>query len=183
MKTVTLLSLRLTITKKVTQAGVITVRTSQSMFMAAEVSTETLEAGITHGLIMASTVLNGAGDGEVPGDGVMPGDGAILTGATDGDLVVSTTHGIAPIMEDGMEFIIDLSMVMGLHPITIEAEVIQVLVLDDLNTIETDLASPTEVVILGQKLAADRAELVQTIDIVMQEVELRLEMCDLAAAG
>lgn len=161
MKTVTLLSLRLTITKKVTQAGVITVMTSQSMFMAAaEVSTETLEAGITHGLIMASTVPNGAGAGEVPGAGVMPGDGAILTGATDGGLVVSTTHGIAPIMEDGMEFITDLSTVMGLHPITIEVEVIQALVLDDLKTIETDLESPTEVAILGQKLAVERAELV-----------------------
>jgi hypothetical protein len=165
MKTVTLLSLRLTLTKKAMLAGAITARTSQSIFMAAEAEASTVVS--TAALVAVSTVPNGAGEMAGAGDGEMPGDGEILTGATDGDLEVSITHGIAHTMADIMVPITDLTTETGMHPITIEVEEIRAMPLDDLNTIVIDRAFPTEVVIPGQKLAADRAELAQAIEILV----------------
>jgi len=126
-----------------------------STVVLAEVSTETLAAGITLGLIVDSIDLIG--------------DGAVMDGdmVMDGAMVATTTLGTVPTMEDFLEFITDLSTEMGLHPIIIEVEEIQALLVDDLNTIAIDLVSRIEAVILGQKLAADRAELVRTIEIVM----------------
>ena len=105
------------------------------------------------GAMVDSTDL--IGDGEIP-----IGAGAMEAGATDGDMADSTTLGTALITEDFMPLITDLTTEVGMvmQPIITEAEEIQVMPLVVLVTIAIDPVFPTEVVILGQKLAVDQAE-------------------------
>jgi len=112
---------------------------------------EILEAGTTLGDLMAFMALDGAG--------ATAGAGAGQTLIGDGDMEVSITLGIAPTMEGFIITIIDLTTEMDMHPIIIEGEEIQVMLLDDLVTVEIDPVFPTEVVTLDQKLGVDQVEL------------------------
>ena len=134
--------------------------------MAAEVSTETLVAGTTHGPLTAFTALSGAGVGAAAGAGAMASVGAgatALDGATHTGVVIgedSITLGTVHTMVVSLASV-TLIAEMAMRPITTAEEAIQITaqVVQDIQ--QTDPILQIEVTIqeekLGVGLLAERA--------------------------